>query len=301
MVLGRKKEEEVEIPEQVLATIAEHFFKQYGENIARFINERISERFKTIETKLDATEYKIQKLEAMSNERIKDMVKSILEVQMENIANKSAEKAVSSLGIEKIKVLEEEINNLRQAQMEITESIENLANIVGKQERAIADHNSNMDKINAELEKMKGQLSKAVEFFNDEVRKAVAGATKEIREAVMVDRSKIEVILGDVVTKVVNAKMRDVVDEFTQITEKYEEMSQNIGRIIDLAEGIELVSSRLSAIEKEIQDLKDRISSLGTASSISEAYSEDDLSSLAKETKEFHDGEEKEIEEEDFL
>lgn len=300
MVFGKKKEDinegEEGIPEHVMVAIAEQFFKQYGEAFVNVINQRISERFKPIEEILEQHGRAIERLEATSNERLKDMVRSILEVQTENIADKAAERAISKMGVDKIKKLEEDINELRKTQMEIAETLENVAELMKVHESAIASHQRKIKELYEETVALKEGLSKAIEMFNEEVSKAVADATKAVREAITVDRSKIEAILGDVVTRVVNAKMREISEEFTEITDRYEEMSQNIGRIIDLAEGVEVLSAKLSDIEKSLQELRENLASVRTVD-MQKSEEGDELEEIAEGAKEYQDRAEKGLDE----
>lgn len=280
------------IPDSLITAVAEQFFRRYGEQLANFINMRVAKSLEPIKNTLAKQNEEIARLKAASSENFKEMVRSILEVQIETIADKAAENTIEKAGMQtELKSLQELASKIKELEAEIVERVEKIEELQKSNENAIESHQKTLASIMGELHELQGSMSKTIEDFRMEVSKAVAHATKEVREAMTVDRSKIESVLGDIVRRVVDSKMAEISDEFTRITERYEEMSQNIGRIIDLAEGVEVILSRLSEIEKKLEELGDKVTTVVTP----ETHEEEDLRDLMEQQKRMQDEEEKDI------
>jgi len=267
-----KTEGREEIPDTLVAVIAERFFKNYAEEFANYINQRISEKLIDFEKRLNEVERKVQNVEATSGDNIKKMIKSIIEVQFESLSDMSAERTLKKLGIEKVNLIDNEIKELKKTQIGLAKNIETLVNLVKAHENSLNTHNRKISEMHREIEGAKDSLFKVLQTFEEEVSSVATSASKAVKEAITLDRNVLESALGEVVTRVVNSKMKSIVDEFNSITEKYEEIAGNIGRIIEVAESVELISQRLEELERAVSDLDKKIEAIGTSTQSAEAH-----------------------------
>lgn len=297
MVFGRSKvEEEETIPDGLIDAIAERVLKRYDVAFADLINKIVSEKFRNLEERIATHEAKLERLEEIGNERLKDMVRSILEVQTENIANKAAERAVLRIGVDKVNKIEREITKIQEMQVELAENIGALQDTVKSLNSVVSTHKKKLEEIKAKLEDADKKLAEAVNMFEERVTEAVVDATKKIKEAATVDRNKIMAALGDLVTGVINARMKEVVDEFTKVSDRFEQIGNNIGRLIDIADSIEVLSAKISDLEKEVHELREIISA---SKKVETGGGE--LEELAEKAKEQQDKEEKDLGEMDLM
>jgi len=95
MVFGRGKAEEQPsrderdlVPDELVSFIARKLFEDYGEAFAETINRKLSQRFDAIERKLAEHEEVIRYLKASSDDKIREYMRSILEVHTESVAEK---------------------------------------------------------------------------------------------------------------------------------------------------------------------------------------------------------------------
>ena len=301
MVFGRSKvEEEETIPDGLIDAIAERVLKRYDVAFADLINKIVSEKFRSLEERIATHEAKLERLEEIGNERLKDMVRSILEVQTENIANKAAERAVLRVGVDRVNKIEREITKIQEMQVELAENIGALQDTVKSLNSVVSTHKKKLEEIKTKLEDADERLEKAVELFEERVSEAVVDTTKKIKEAITVDRNKIIAALRDLVVETVNARMKEVVDEFTMVADRFEEIGKNIGRLIDIADSMEVLSAKISDLEKEIHELKSVISASRRVEPKVEpetSVDDEELETLAKEAKEHQDRVEKDLEE----
>ena len=273
-----KTEGREEIPDTLVAVIAERFFKNYAEEFANYINQRISEKLIDFEKRLNEVERKVQNVEATSGDNIKKMIKSIIEVQFESLSDMSAERTLKKLGIEKVNLIDNEIKELKKTQIGLAKNIETLVNLVKAHENSLNTHNRKISEMHREIEGAKDSLFKVLQTFEEEVSSVATSASKAVKEAITLDRNVLESALGEVVTRVVNSKMKSIVDEFNSITEKYEEIAGNIGRIIEVAESVELISQRLEELERAVSDLDKKIEAIGTSTQSAEAHPDEEWS-----------------------
>ena len=270
--------------------------KRYDVAFADLINKIVSEKFRNLEERIATHEAKLERLEEIGNERLKDMVRSILEVQTENIANKAAERAVLRIGVDKVNKIEREITKIQEMQVELAENIGALQDTVKSLNSVVSTHKKKLEEIKAKLEDADKKLAEAVNMFEERVTEAVVDATKKIKEAATVDRNKIMAALGDLVTGVINARMKEVVDEFTKVSDRFEQIGNNIGRLIDIADSIEVLSAKISDLEKEVHELREIISA---SKKVETGGGE--LEELAEKAKEQQDKEEKDLGEMDLM
>ena len=142
-LLNRGKEEEKppegEIPDEFVMLVAKKLFESYGSEIAETINKKILQQLEPIRSKIVQMEKEIQYLKATSDEKIKDLLKSTIEVAMESVAEKSAKKAVEYIGVDKIESLNESAKTIKEIQIEMTEKLELVSKVLNTTEKMLSE------------------------------------------------------------------------------------------------------------------------------------------------------------------
>ena len=277
-LLGRSKEEksEGEIPDEFVMLVAKKLFESYGSEIAETINKKTLQQLEPIRSRMAQMEKEIQYLKATSDEKIKDLLKSTIEVAMESVAEKSANKAVEHVGLNKVETLSDSLKILKELQMEMSEKLDNITKISKTTERTLSEVSNILENVSSLTEGVDSVLNKVVERFKTRVDDAVNRAVKQIRENVVVDKGLIESVVSQSLSKIVSTKFREIESKINGISSKVDLLNNVIKRLEGLEDAINTMSEKLSSIEDAIKETHIRLETQSMVEKFEKAKSAQD-------------------------
>jgi len=262
-LLNRGKEEEKppegEIPDEFVMLVAKKLFEKYGDAIAETINKKISQQLEPIRDRVAQMEKEIQYLRATSDEKIKDLLKSTIEVAMESVAEKSAKKAVEHVELkDKVDALDEGIKMLKEVQIEMAEKLDKVEKILSTTEKTLSEVSNVLRDASSVMEDVESALNNTVEQFKTKVNDAVNRAVKQIRENVVVDKGLIESVVSQSLSKIVTSKFKDVESEINGVLSRVDSLSKAVKELKGLEVAINIILEKLGNIEDIIKELPTR-------------------------------------------
>ena len=267
---GEEKKPEEEIPEEFIMLVAKKLFERYGDAIAETINNKISQQLEPIRSKIVQMDKEIQYLRATSDEKIKDLLKSTIEVAMESIAEKSAKKAVEYIGLGKVEALGEGVKMLKEVQIEMAEKLDTVAKVMNTTEKTLSEVSNVLKDVSSIIEDVESALNKTVEQFKTKVNDAVNRAVKQIRENVVVDKGLIESVVSQSLSKIVTSKFKDVESKINEVSSRVDSLSKAVKDLKGLEDAVNIMLEKLGNIEDTIRELPIRSTSETTPQDIAE-------------------------------
>ncbi len=249
------KEEKMEqIPEEFVDLIARRVFDKYGNELANFINKKVSQQLESVFTKMEQVESEIQHLKTAGNEKVRDFLRVVEEIKAESVAEMSAKKAIESVGIDiRLNSLNNSIEKIKEVQMEFVEKLEKLTDVLEATERILI----NFEKVSTVSENIEKEVDKSLDQFNKKVENAVNKAVESIRENVVVDKTLIESVISQSLSRLVSAK-------FTDIEAKVAGMSNRIDALSKSVSDLKTLYAALEDIINRIEKLRETVETIGT-------------------------------------
>ena len=284
-LLNRGKEEEKppegEIPDEFVMLVAKKLFERYGDAIAETINNKISQQLEPIRSKIVQMDKEIQYLRATSDEKIKDLLKSTIEVAMESIAEKSAKKAVEYIGVDKIESLSDSAKTLKEIQIEMAEKLESVSKVLNTVEKSLSELTRTLKDVSVVGEEIRTEVDSSLEQFNQKVENAVNMAVKRIRENVVVDKGLIESVVSQSLSRIVSSKFTDIESKIEGLLSKVDALNNSVKELKKMEDTLNIVISKVDGLEeavKEIQVSREQI-----------ATTQEELQEKTQRVKETHD------------
>jgi len=255
-LLGRSKEEkpEGEIPDEFVMLVAKKLFESYGSEIAETINKKILQQLEPIRSKIVQMEKEIQYLKATSDEKIKDLLKSTIEVAMESVAEKSAKKAVEYIGVDKIESLSDSAKTLKEIQIEMAEKLESVSKVLNTVEKSLSELTRTLKDVSVLGEEIRTEVDSLLEQFNQKVENAVNKAVKSIRENVVVDKGLIESVVSQSLSRIVSSKFTDIESKIEGLLSRVDALSNSIGELKKIEDTLNIVISKVDDLEEAVKE-----------------------------------------------
>ena len=255
-LLGRSKEEkpEGEIPDEFVMLVAKKLFESYGSKIAETINKKILQQLEPIRSKIVQMEKEIQYLKATSDEKIKDLLKSTIEVAMESVAEKSAKKAVEYIGVDKIESLSDSAKTLKEIQIEMAEKLESVSKVLNTVEKSLSELTRVLEDVSVLGEEIRTEVDSSLEQFNQKVENAVNKAVKSIRENVVVDKGLIESVVSQSLSRIVSSKFTDIESKIEGLLSRVDALSNSIGELKKIEDTLNIVISKVDDLEEAVKE-----------------------------------------------
>jgi len=291
-LLSRSKEEEKkpegEIPDEFIMLVAKKLFESYGDAIAETINKKISQQLEPIRSKIAQMEKEIQYLKATSDEKIKDLLKSTIEVAMESVAEKSAKKAVEYIGVDKIESLSDSAKTLKEIQIEMAEKLESVSKVLNTVEKSLSELTRVLEDVSVLGEEIRTEVDSSLEQFNQKVENAVNKAVKSIRENVVVDKGLIESVVSQSLSRIVSSKFTDIESKIEGLLSKVDALSNSVKELKKMGDTLNIVISKVDSLEEVVKELQVR-------RELPEVTSQEELAEKAKMEKAEQDRKELDI------
>jgi len=287
-LLNRGKEEEKppegEIPDEFVMLVAKKLFEKYGDAIAETINKKISQQLEPIRSKIAQMEKEIQYLKATSDEKIKDLLKSTIEVAMESVAEKSAKKAVEYIGVDKIESLSDSAKTLKEIQIEMAEKLESVSKVLNTVEKSLSELTRTLEDVSVLGEEIRTEVDSSLEQFNQKVENAVNMAVKSIRENVVVDKGLIESVVSQSLSRIVSSKFTDIESKIEGLLSKVDALSNSVKELKKMEDTLNIVISKVDGLEEAVKEIKVSREQIATT--------QDELQEKTQRIKETQDEEE---------
>ena len=259
-LLNRGKEEgkppEGEIPDEFVMLVAKKLFEKYGDAIAETINKKISQQLEPIRSKIAQMEKEIQYLKATSDEKIKDLLKSTIEVAMESVAEKSAKKAVEYIGVDKIESLSDSAKTLKEIQIEMAEKLESVSKVLNTVEKSLSELTRTLKDVSVLGEEIRMEVDSSLEQFNQKVENAVNKAVKSIRENVVVDKGLIESVVSQSLSRIVSSKFTDIESKIEGLLSKVDALSNSVKELKKMEDTLNIVISKVDGLEEAVKEIQ---------------------------------------------
>ena len=258
---SKEKEDSVdempEVPDEFVTLVARRLFDIYGDEIAETVNRSILQQLEPIRKKIEQMDREIQHLKAASDEKIRDLLRSTIEVATESVAERSARKAVDEVvdrtGLSKVEALDDGAKMLRETQMEMVEKLDDVAKVLGKADETLSKISSILKDASSIVEDIDSSLNKTVEQFEAKVNTAVNRAVKQIRENVVVDKGLIESVVSQALSKIVSSKFKDIESNIYEISSRVESLTNAVKELKGLEEVTNIMLEKLGDLEDAIK------------------------------------------------
>ena len=236
--------------------VAKKLFESYGDAIAETINKKISQQLEPIRSKIAQMEKEIQYLKATSDEKIKDLLKSTIEVAMESVAEKSAKKAVEYIGVDKIESLSDSAKTLKEIQIEMAEKLESVSKVLNTVEKSLSELTRTLEDVSVLGEEIRTEVDSSLEQFNQKVENAVNMAVKSIRENVVVDKGLIESVVSQSLSRIVSSKFTDIESKIEGLLSKVDALSNSVKELKKMEDTLNIVISKVDGLEEAVKEIK---------------------------------------------
>jgi len=298
MVWGRKGKEEEKpeggIPEEFIDLVAKKIFDKYGDEIAETINRKVSQQLEPIVREINQIESDIRHLKATSDEKIRDFLKTMAEVTIESVAEKAAKKAIEDVNVDaKLDALNNSIKAVREMQMEMAEKLEKLSGVLNNAEDTLSKFTRSLENVSELSESIRKEVDKSLEEFNRQVEVAINKAVESIRENVVIDKSLLESVVSQTLSRLVSSK-------FTEIEAKVVGLSNRVDALSKSVEGLRVLQDALEDAINKIEELREAVNAIqiGIAQRAIPSVEpepesgQEDVEQKAKEVKEAQDEDE---------
>ena len=255
MVFGKKAEPE-EIPEEFVVLVAKNLFDKYGDAIAESVNKKISQHLDPLRDKVAQMEKEIQHLKATSDEKVKDLLKSTIEVAMESVAEKSAKKAVEHVGLDKIESLNESMNVVKMIQMEMAEKIGLVSKALNAVEKTLSELSKTLEDVSTLSGEIRLEIDKSLEQFREKMDNAVNRAVKSIRENVVVDKGLIESVVSQSLSRMVSSKFADIESKIEGVSSRMDVLSKSVEELKKMEDSLNMVISKIEDLGEAVNELQ---------------------------------------------
>lgn len=263
MVFGKKagkKAEPEEIPEEFVVLVAKNLFDKYGDAIAESVNKKISQHLDPLRDKVAQMEKEIQHLKATSDEKVKDLLKSTIEVAMESVAEKSAKKAVEQavehVGLDKIESLNESMNVVKMIQMEMAEKIGLVSKALNAVEKTLSELSKTLEDVSTLSGEIRLEIDKSLEQFREKMDNAVNRAVKSIRENVVVDKGLIESVVSQSLSRMVSSKFADIESKIEGVSSRMDVLSKSVEELKKMEDSLNMVISKIEDLGEAVNELQ---------------------------------------------
>jgi len=257
MVFGKeKKAEPEEIPEEFVVLVAKNLFDKYGDAIAETVNKKISQHLDPLRDKVAQMEKEIQHLKATSDEKVKDLLKSTIEVAMESVAEKSAKKAVEYVGLDKIESLNESTNAVKMIQIEMAEKIELVTKTLDAVKKTLSELSKTLEDVSTLSGEIRLEIDKSLEQFREKMDNAVNRAVRSIRENVVVDKGLIESVVSQSLSRIVSSKFADIESKIEGFSSRMDALSRGVEELKKMEDSLNMVISKIEDLEEAVNELQ---------------------------------------------
>lgn len=262
-LFGRKDKEDegsdattATIPDEYLAFIVKNLFDRYGDAIADMINRKVMQQLEPIQRRMEEMDTEIRKLKASSDETVKELLRSTLEVSMESVAEKASRKSIESIGLNKIELLNETLRNLKEYQIEFAENLEKVSKVLDSVKLTLNELSENVRDINLTVTNALTEMNKSLEKFRVRVDNAVAEAVKQIRENVVVDKDMIESVVRQILSSVVETKFREINTDVVALSNRVNALSRELSDLRGIEDSVNVLISKVEELIDKVDNLQ---------------------------------------------
>ena len=262
-LFGRKDKEDegsdattATIPDEYLAFIVKNLFDRYGDAIAEMINRKVMQQLEPIQRRMEEIDTEIRKLKASSDETVKELLRSTLEVSMESVAEKASRKSIESIGLNKIELLNETLRNLKEYQIEFAENLEKVSKVLESVKVTLNELSENVGDINLTVTNALTEMNKSLEKFRVRVDNAVAEAVKQIRENVVVDKDMIESVVRQILSSVVETKFREINTDVVALSNRVNALSRELSDLRGIEDSVNVLISKVEELIDKVDNLQ---------------------------------------------
>ena len=262
-LFGRKDKEDegsdattATIPDEYLAFIVKNLFDRYGDAIAEMINRKVMQQLEPIQRRMEEMDTEIRKLKASSDETVKELLRSTLEVSMESVAEKASRKSIESIGLNKIELLNETLRNLKEYQIEFAENLEKVSKVLESVKVTLNELSENVGDINLTVTNALTEMNKSLEKFRVRVDNAVAEAVKQIRENVVVDKDMIESVVRQILSSVVETKFREINTDVVALSNRVNALSRELSDLRGIEDSVNVLISKVEELIDKVDNLQ---------------------------------------------
>jgi len=262
-LFGRKDKEDegsdattATIPDEYLAFIVKNLFDRYGDAIADMINRKVMQQLEPIQRRMEEMDTEIRKLKASSDETVKELLRSTLEVSMESVAEKASRKSIESIGLNKIELLNETLRNLKEYQIEFAENLEKVSKVLESVKLTLSELSENVGDINLTVTNALTEMNKSLEKFRVRVDNAVAEAVKQIRENVVVDKDMIESVVRQILSSVVETKFREINTDVVALSNRVNALSRELSDLRGIEDSVNVLISKVEELIDKVDNLQ---------------------------------------------
>jgi len=262
-LFGRKDKEDegsdattATIPDEYLAFIVKNLFDRYGDAIAEMINRKVMQQLEPIQRRMGEIDTEIRKLKASSDETVKELLRSTLEVSMESVAERASRKSIESVGLNKIELLNETLRNLKEYQIEFAENLEKVSKVLESVKVTLNELSENVGDINLTVTNALTEMNKSLEKFRVRVDNAVAEAVKQIRENVVVDKDMIESVVRQILSSVVETKFREINTDVVALSNRVNALSRELSDLRGIEDSVNVLISKVEELIDKVDNLQ---------------------------------------------
>jgi len=262
-LFGRKDKEDegsdattATIPDEYLAFIVKNLFDRYGDAIAEMINRKVMQQLEPIQRRMGEIDTEIRKLKASSDETVKELLRSTLEVSMESVAERASRKSIESVGLNKIELLNETLRNLKEYQIEFAENLEKVSKVLESVKVTLNELSENVEDINLTVTNALTEMNKSLEKFRVGVDNAVAEAVKQIRENVVVDKDMIESVVRQILSSVVETKFREINTDVVALSNRVNALSRELSDLRGIEDSVNVLISKVEELIDKVDNLQ---------------------------------------------
>jgi len=290
-----KNPEEGGIPEEFIDLLAKKIFDKYGNEVAETINRKVLQQLEPIVEEINQMKSDIRHLKATSDEKIRDFLKTMAEVTIESVAEKSAKKAVENVNVDaKLDALNDSMKTVKEVQMEMAEKLEKLSEVLANAEDTLSKFSKSLENVSELSTGIRKEVDKSLEQFNRQVEVAVNKAVESIRENVVIDKGLLESVVSQNLSRLVSSKFTDIEAKVTGLSNRMDALSKSVSGLKDLQDSLEAVINKVEELREAVNALQTGITH--TPSPPDEPKASEDVDNVIKqmagEVKKAHDEEE---------